>query len=49
MELGRLAVDVAVTTAKVWIGFLFLLWLAGKLGIPGLTAALGKVGIGQGS
>lgn len=47
MELARLATDIAVTTAKVWIGFLILLWLASKFGISGLTAALGKVGIGS--
>ena len=47
MELFRLGVDIATTTAKVWIGFLLLLWIAGKFGIPALTSALGKVGIGQ--
>lgn len=45
MELAQLAVDILVTTAKVWIGFVFLLWLANRFGITGLTAALGKAGV----
>lgn len=45
MELARLFVDILVTSAKAAIGFAFLLWLAGRFGITGLSALLGKAGI----
>ena len=45
VELGHLAVDILVTTAKVWIGFVFLVWIASKFGITALTTALGKIGV----
>lgn len=45
MELVRLFVDILTTGAKAAIAFAFFLWLAAKLGIPGLTALLGKAGI----
>jgi hypothetical protein len=45
MELAQLAIDILVVTAKVWLGFVFLAWLANKFGITALSAALGKASI----
>jgi hypothetical protein len=45
MELVRLGVDIAVTGAKAAIAFAFFLWIAARLGIPGIATLLGKAGV----